>query len=138
MRTWNVLAVLQIKTKTISRSQTLQNGWIIKQTVVLLWKFWRKYGSVSYLFILHISNYFLRNQDLLISLTWSLLSFVNLPCFFLENQLMKLFTLFSSRSTSIDDGEDEVEDDDSDEIMVATIHQNYQSHNRMTKVQTMS
>ena len=56
---------------------------------------------------------------------------------FLENQLMKLFTLFSSRSTSIDDGEDEVEDDDSDEIMVATIHQNYQSHNRMTKVQTM-
>lgn len=39
----------------------------------------------------------------------------------------------SSRSTSIDDGEDEVEDDDSDEIMVATIHQNYQSHNRMTK-----
>ena len=50
---------------------------------------------------------------------------------------MKLFTLFSSRSTSIDDGEDEVEDEDSDEIMVATIHQNYQSHNRMTKVQTM-
>ena len=44
-----------------------------------------------------------------------------------------MFTLFSSRSTSIDDGEDEVEDDDSDEIMVATIHQNYQSHNRMTK-----
>ena len=45
-----VLAVLQIKTKTISRSQTLQNAWIIKQTVVLLWKFWRKYWSVSYLF----------------------------------------------------------------------------------------
>ena len=43
--------VLQIKTKTIARSQTLQNVWIIKQTVVLLWKFLRKYGSVSYLFI---------------------------------------------------------------------------------------
>ena len=37
-----VLAVLQIKTKTISRSQTLQKVWIIKQTVVLLWKFWKK------------------------------------------------------------------------------------------------
>ena len=45
-----VLAVLQIKTKTISRSQTLQKVWIIKQTVVLLWRFLRKYGSVSYLF----------------------------------------------------------------------------------------
>ena len=33
-----VLAVLQIKTKTISYSQTLQNAGIIKQTVVLLWK----------------------------------------------------------------------------------------------------
>ena len=30
--------------------QMLQNLWIIKQTVVLLWKFSRKYGSVSYLF----------------------------------------------------------------------------------------
>ena len=45
-----VLAVLQIKTKTILHSQILQNGGIIKQTVVLLWKFWRKYRSVSYLF----------------------------------------------------------------------------------------
>ena len=31
-------------------SQLLQNTKIIKQTVVLLWKIWRKYGSVSYLF----------------------------------------------------------------------------------------
>jgi hypothetical protein len=45
-----VLAVLQIQTKTISCLQTLQKTWIIKQIVVLLWKFWRKYGSVSYLF----------------------------------------------------------------------------------------
>ena len=45
-----VLTVLQIKTKTISRSQTLQNAWIMKQTVLLLRKFWRKYGSVPYLF----------------------------------------------------------------------------------------
>ena len=52
-----VLAVLQIKTKTISRSQSWQNAWIIKQTVVLLWTFWRKYGSVSYLFSC-ISTYF--------------------------------------------------------------------------------
>ena len=39
---------MQIKTKTISR--LLQKTWIIKQTVVLLWKSWRKYESVSYLF----------------------------------------------------------------------------------------
>ena len=45
-----VLAVLQIKTKTISCSQALQNAWVIKKTVVLLWKIWRKYGHVSYLF----------------------------------------------------------------------------------------
>ena len=45
------LAVLQIKTKIISCLQTLQNAWIIQQTVILLWKFWRNYGcSVSYLF----------------------------------------------------------------------------------------
>ena len=42
-----VLAVLQIKTKTISCSQTFQNVWI---TIILLWNFWRKYGYVSYLF----------------------------------------------------------------------------------------
>ena len=35
---------------TTSGSQLWQNSWIIKQTVVLLWKFWRNYGSVSYLF----------------------------------------------------------------------------------------
>ena len=34
--------------RTISGSQLLQNTEIIKQTVVLLWKFWRKYESVSY------------------------------------------------------------------------------------------
>ena len=50
MQTWNCSARVQIKTKTISCSQLLQNRWIIKQTVVLLWKSWRKYGSVSYLF----------------------------------------------------------------------------------------
>ena len=31
-------------------SQLLQNMEIIKQTDVLLWKIWRKFGSVSYLF----------------------------------------------------------------------------------------
>ena len=31
-------------------SQLLQNAQIIKQTDVLLWKIWQKYGSVSYLF----------------------------------------------------------------------------------------
>ena len=31
-------------------SQLLQNTEIIKQTDVLLWKIWRIYGSVSYLF----------------------------------------------------------------------------------------
>ena len=36
--------------RTISGSQLLQNRWIIKQTVVLLWKYWRKYESVSYSF----------------------------------------------------------------------------------------
>ena len=36
--------------KTISGSQLLQNTRIIKQTVVLLWINWRKYGAVSYLF----------------------------------------------------------------------------------------
>ena len=42
---------------------------------------------------------------------------------------------FSSRSTSIDDEEEDedCDDADSDEILVAKIHQNYQSHNRMTK-----
>ena len=33
--------------KAISGSQLLQNTWIIKQIVVLLWKSWRKYSSVS-------------------------------------------------------------------------------------------
>ena len=36
--------------RTISGSQLLQNKRIIKQTVLLLWKFWRKYGSISYPF----------------------------------------------------------------------------------------
>ena len=36
--------------RTISGSQLLQNTWIIKQTGVLLWKNWRKYGCVSYWF----------------------------------------------------------------------------------------
>ena len=39
--------------RTISGSQLLQNMWIIKQTVVLLWKNLRKYGSVSYSFSLY-------------------------------------------------------------------------------------
>ena len=37
-------------TRTVSGSLLLQNTWIVKQTVVLLWKFWRKYGSDSYSF----------------------------------------------------------------------------------------
>ena len=36
--------------RTISGSQLLQNTWIIKQTVVLLWKLWKKYQSISYSF----------------------------------------------------------------------------------------
>ena len=44
------IVLQECKTKTIFCSQLLQNTWIIKQTVVLLWKFWRKYQSVSYLF----------------------------------------------------------------------------------------
>ena len=50
MWTWNCSARVLIKTKTISGSQLLQNTWIIKRTVVLLWKNWRKYGAVLYLF----------------------------------------------------------------------------------------
>ena len=46
-----VLRVCKFKTKTISGSQLLQNTTcIIKQTVVLLWKNYRKYGSVMYSF----------------------------------------------------------------------------------------
>jgi hypothetical protein len=36
--------------KTISGFQLLQNTWIIKKTVVLLWKNQRKFGFVSYSF----------------------------------------------------------------------------------------
>ena len=36
--------------RTISGSQLLQNTWIIKQTVVLFWKNWKKCGSFSYSF----------------------------------------------------------------------------------------
>ena len=45
------------------------------------------------------------------------------------------YKFLSSRSTSIDDEEEDedCDDVDSDEILVAKIHQNYQSHNRMTK-----
>ena len=56
MRPWNCFARMQIKTKTTSGSQLLQNTWIIKQTVVLLWKNWRKYGSVSYSFRCWVRN----------------------------------------------------------------------------------
>ena len=41
------LLVLQSKAKTISCLQILQSVWI---NIVLDWKFWRKYRSVSYLF----------------------------------------------------------------------------------------
>ena len=37
-------------TKTILSWKTLKNTWIIKQTVIFLWKDWRKYESVSYSF----------------------------------------------------------------------------------------
>ena len=37
-------------------SQLLQNTEIFKQTDVLLWKMWGKYGSVSYLFSCTQSN----------------------------------------------------------------------------------
>ena len=50
MWTWNCSAGVQIKTKTISGSQLLKNTQIIKQTDLLFWKNWRKYGAVSYLF----------------------------------------------------------------------------------------
>ena len=36
--------------RTISGSLLLQNTRIFRQTCVLLWKYWRKYGSVLYLF----------------------------------------------------------------------------------------
>ena len=55
--TWNYTCVIspwestEIKTKTISRSvfssQILQNA---EMNIVVHWKFWRKYGSVSNLF----------------------------------------------------------------------------------------
>ena len=55
--TWNYTCVIspwestKIKTKTISRSvfssQILQNA---EMNIVVYWKFWRKYGSVSHLF----------------------------------------------------------------------------------------
>ena len=38
-------------------SQLLQNTEIIKQTDVLLWKIWRKYGSVFYLFSCNNNNF---------------------------------------------------------------------------------
>ena len=40
-------------------SQLLQNAQIIKQTDVLLWKIWRKYESVSYLFSCTVQIYIL-------------------------------------------------------------------------------
>ena len=48
MRTWN--CSVSSANQTVSRSQILQNAWIIKKTVKLLCKFWRKYQSVSYSF----------------------------------------------------------------------------------------
>ena len=36
--------------RTLSGSQLIQNTWIIKQTLVFLWKYWRKYGPVRYSF----------------------------------------------------------------------------------------
>ena len=55
--TWNYTCVIspwestEIKTKTISRSvfssQILQNA---EMNIIVHWKFWRKYGSVSHLF----------------------------------------------------------------------------------------
>ena len=43
-------------------SQLLQNREIIKQSDILLWKIWRKYGSVSYLFSCKkISNRYLHS-----------------------------------------------------------------------------
>ena len=36
--------------RTISGSKLVQNLWIIKQTVILLWKFQRKYRSISHSF----------------------------------------------------------------------------------------
>ena len=70
-----VQAVLQIKTKSISLSQTLQNTWIIKQIVVLFWKFWRKYESVSYLFC--CDNYWSWFQELSLPRIWEAQSFPN-------------------------------------------------------------
>ena len=58
MWTWNCS---DSSKKPISLSETWQNEWIIKQTVVLLWKFWRRFGSVSYLFSCTI---YFRGQDL--------------------------------------------------------------------------
>ena len=53
--------------RTISGSQLLQNTWIIKQTVIFLWKYWRKYGSVWYSFSC--------NQIFFISLVFLLLTY---------------------------------------------------------------
>ena len=43
-------------------SQLLQNTKIIKQTDVLLWKIWRKYGSVSYLFSCMLRDIDMKNK----------------------------------------------------------------------------
>ena len=44
------IVLQECKSKQSSGSQLLQNRWIIKQIVILLWKNWIKYGTVSYLF----------------------------------------------------------------------------------------
>ena len=60
--------------RTISSSQLLQNMWIIKQTGILLWKNWRKYGSVSYSFSCTNQNWKL---DIAMSKKLSSIEFLN-------------------------------------------------------------
>ena len=48
VRHWGVQFWLLFR--AISGSQLLQSTWIIKQTIILLWKICRKYGFVSYSF----------------------------------------------------------------------------------------
>ena len=54
---------------SVFSSQILQNTGIIKQTDVLLWKIWRRYGSVSYLFSCTLMIQHTRNIFTIIFLT---------------------------------------------------------------------
>ena len=79
-------------------SQLLQNTEIIKQTNVLLWKIWRIYGSVSYLFSCTVSSLYLHCSMLRVCLDsldqhLTVLYEQDLPCCFLI-KTCKVFAIY--------------------------------------------